>query len=87
MANDKANRMVLLMLESLVVKDRASAIVTLKLVIGKLRSRITHTTSDPEADGAIVDTLADVLESTLVLKGGIETDRVVIKKTLLAIVG
>ena len=86
MANDKANRMVLQMLESLVVKDRASAIVTLKLVIGKLRSRITHTTSDPEADGAIVDTLVDVLESTLVFNGGMETDRVVTKKTLLAVV-
>ena len=63
-----------------------STIVTLKLVIGKLRSRITHTTSDPEADGAIVDTLVDVLESTLVFKGGMETDRVVTKKTLLAVV-
>jgi len=85
-ANDKANRLVLLILDTLVVKDRASAIATLKLVIGKIRSRITHTTSDPEADGAIVDTLVDVLESTLVLKGGMETDRVVTKKTLLAVV-
>ena len=87
-ANDKANRLVQEMLESLVVNDRASAIATLKYVIGKLHSKITPTdiADDPEADRVIVDTLVGVLDSTLAVKGGVETDRLVTKKILLAIV-
>ena len=87
-ANDKANRLVNQMLEALVVDDRASAIETLRCVIGKLRSKITHTDTadDPDANRAIVDTLVDALDSTLAVKGGVETDRLVTKKTILAIV-
>ena len=70
-ANDKANRLVNQMLEALVVDDRASAIETLRCVIGKLRSKITHTDTadDPGADRAIVDALIDVLDSTLGERG------------------